>query len=92
VSAYEDEVVDRCASAIIDYLVAYGPQRRSVIRREVLTPLREELEPAYKGGLLDSVIERRAFEKLARERRAELLELWYAVPPVVAAVERVLRG
>lgn len=82
-SAYENEVAERCAEAILDYLVKFGPQRRAVIRREVLEgPRRAEFEPAYKGALIDNLIERMAFEKLAgpANRRAESIELWYALP------------
>jgi len=77
VSAYEDEVAARFADAIMDYLLAYGPQRRAVIRREVFDVHRAEFEPAHKGALVDNVIERLAFDKLARERRADSIEMWY---------------
>lgn len=79
-SVYEDALTERCVEALTAYLAQAGPQR--VVRlRAYLAEHGAQLEPAYKGGLIDSVIWRRTFTALEERGIAELEQkddqLWY---------------
>lgn len=79
-SVYEDALVERCVDALAAYLRQSGPQR--VIRlRAYLGEHGAELEPAYKGGLIDNAIWRRTFTALEDRGIAEVEmvgdQIWY---------------
>ena len=73
-SVYEEEVVERGIEVAVEFLRA-GPARWKRIR-DYLHGRGAELDPAYKGGMADSFIERRIAEELERRKLAEPQEWW----------------
>ena len=74
-SVYEDDLVDRCVLAVVKFLKDSSPVRWRDIRNHLIER-GPELEPAYKGGLIDSVIFRRTASELQRRGLADYQEWW----------------
>ena len=62
----------RAAATILEYLQGNGGHGRWVHIREDLKDHAAEIDPAYKGGLLDGVTERQAEDILLNSGDAEL--------------------